>query len=132
VSRLPSLAEHLVLAAQAVSPDVRLAGGAGLALLLDHRRSDDLDIFCAAAEDVELIARTVEAEAQARGALLARVRTGPTFIRFGGQGEGAPIRVDVNDGRAGVRMRLLSRRIRVPRLGPGRAYCREVRRERLY
>ena len=35
--RLPSVTERLVLAAQAVCPDLRLAGGGGLALLLDHR-----------------------------------------------------------------------------------------------
>lgn len=95
VSRLPSLIEELVLAAQAVCPDLRLAGGAGLALLLEHRRSDDIDLFCSNSEDVEIVAQTLEAEARARGATLARVRKGPTFVRFEGYGEGAPIRVDV-------------------------------------
>jgi hypothetical protein len=57
VSRLPSLIEELVLAAQAVCPDLRLAGGAGLALLLEHRRSDDIDLFCSNSEDVEIVRR---------------------------------------------------------------------------
>lgn len=93
--RLPKVAERLVLAAQAVSPDLRLAGGAGLALLLDHRRSDDVDLFCSSADDVELVAQTLEAEARAVGAPLARVRKGPTFVRLEGQGDDAPLRVDV-------------------------------------
>jgi hypothetical protein len=95
VSRLPRLVEQLVLAAQAVCPDLRLAGGAGLALLLEHRSSDDIDLFCSSSEDVEIVARTLEVEARARGATLARVRKGPTFVRFEGYGEDAPIRVDV-------------------------------------
>jgi hypothetical protein len=95
VSRLPSLVERLVLAAQAVCPDLRLAGGAGLALLLEHRHSDDIDLFCSSSDDVEIVAQTLEATARAGGTKLARVRKGPTFIRFEGQGDEAPIRVDV-------------------------------------
>ena len=93
--RLPKIAERLVLAAQTVSPDLRLAGGAGLALLLDHRRSDDVDLFCPSPDDVEIVAQTLEAEARAAGAPLVRVRKGPTFVRLEGQGGDAPLRVDV-------------------------------------
>jgi hypothetical protein len=85
----------LVLAAQAVCPDLRLAGGGGLALLLDHRLSEDIDLFCSSADDVEIVARALEAESRALSVTLARVRRGPTFVRFEGHGAGAPIRVDV-------------------------------------
>jgi hypothetical protein len=95
LSRRPKITEQLVLAAEAASPDLRLAGGAGLALLLEHRTSDDIELFCASADDVELIARALESEAHVRGLSLVRVRTGPTFIRFEGHGADAPIRVDV-------------------------------------
>lgn len=95
MSVLPRHLEHLVLAAEAASPDVRLAGGAGLALLLGHRTSDDIDLFCPAADDVGIIARALESEASKQGMSLARVRSGPTFIRFEGLGPNAPIRVDV-------------------------------------
>jgi hypothetical protein len=80
--RLPRLAEALVLAAQASSPTVRLVGGAGLSLLLGHRSSDDLDLFCALHEDVEPIVRAVEAGARAQGAEPARVRVAPSFVRL--------------------------------------------------
>ncbi|CAN99376.1 hypothetical protein predicted by Glimmer/Critica [Sorangium cellulosum So ce56] len=71
--RLPELAERLVLAAQDASPAVRLVGGSGLALLLDHRRSDDLDLFCGLREDVEPIVRTLEAAAAASSVGVTRV-----------------------------------------------------------
>lgn len=93
--KLPSTTERLIRAAQATCPDLRLAGGAGLALLLGHRTSDDVDLFCPAAEDVELVARTLEAEARSAGTALTRVRKGPTFVRFEGQGGNVPLRVDV-------------------------------------
>jgi hypothetical protein len=43
--KLDNVTEALVLAAQGVSPTVRLVGGAGLALLLGHRKSADVDLF---------------------------------------------------------------------------------------
>ncbi len=58
--RLDSSLESIVLAAQAVSPHVRLVGGTGLALLLGHRRSDDLHLFCGVREEIEPIVRAVE------------------------------------------------------------------------
>lgn len=51
---LDDLQEGLVLAAQGASPTVRLVGGTGLALLLGHRRSEDIDIFCAPREDISI------------------------------------------------------------------------------
>jgi hypothetical protein len=96
VPRLPKIAERLVLAAQSASPDLRLAGGAGLALLLGHRRSDDVDLFSSSAEDVEIVAQTLEAEARAGGVHLARVRKGPTFVRLEGLSDDLPLRIDVS------------------------------------
>ncbi len=89
--RLPDEAERLVLAAQGVSPRVRLVGGTGLALLLGHRVSADLDIFCGLRDDIEPVVRAVETAA---GGAAHRVRTGPGFARLEITG-GAPIRVDV-------------------------------------
>jgi hypothetical protein len=65
-ARLPEPSEGLVLAAQATSPTVRLVGGSGLALLLGHRRSDDLDLFCGLREDVEPVVRALEAASPAQ------------------------------------------------------------------
>ncbi len=56
-----------MLAAQAVAPDLRLVVGAGLSLLLEHRVSDDIDLFRVAGEDVAPVAVAVE-----RAALLGR------------------------------------------------------------
>ena len=90
---LAELAERIVLAAQAVSPAARLVGGAGLALLLGHRRSDDLDIFCGLREDIEPVVRAVEDAANGRA---NRVRSGPGFVRLEiPQTDGAVLRVDV-------------------------------------
>lgn len=94
---LPSLAEAIVLAAQGASPGVRLVGGTGLSLLLGHRQSDDLDLFCGLGEDVEPVVRAVEASAKDRGAEPARVRTAPSFVRLeiAASTAAAPLRVDV-------------------------------------
>jgi hypothetical protein len=93
--RLASAAERLTLAAQNVSPTVRLVGGAGLELLLGHRHSDDLDLFGTVREDIDPIVRAVEAEAERLELKASRVRTGPGFVRLEvPQGEGT-LRVDV-------------------------------------
>lgn len=80
--QLPKLARHLVLAAQADLPDVRLVGGAGLAMLLGHRRSLDIDLFCGSADDLAVVLARLEATATQSGARLASVRTAPTFRRL--------------------------------------------------
>lgn len=51
--RLDSLLEAVALAAQRTSPSVRVVGGAGLALLLGHRKSEDLDLFCTRGEEID-------------------------------------------------------------------------------
>lgn len=93
--RLPELAERLVLAAQDASPTVRLVGGSGLALLLDHRRSDDLDLFCGLREDVEPIVRALEAAAAASSVGVMRVRSAPGFVRLEAASGPEVLRVDV-------------------------------------
>ncbi|WP_437278851.1 nucleotidyl transferase AbiEii/AbiGii toxin family protein [Sorangium sp. So ce375] len=93
--RLPDLAERLVLAAQDASPTVRLVGGSGLALLLDHRRSDDLDLFCGLREDVEPIVRAVEAAAATSAVGVMRVRSAPGFVRLEIAAGPEVLRVDV-------------------------------------
>jgi hypothetical protein len=93
--RLPELPEGLVLAAQETSPSVRLVGGSGLALLLGHRRSDDIDLFCGLREDIEPIVRSLEAAAASLGKTAARVRTAPGFVRLEIASEQEVLRVDV-------------------------------------
>ena len=46
---------------------VRLVEGTGLALLLGHRVSEDLDLFCAPREDIGGVVRAVVASAEAAG-----------------------------------------------------------------
>ena len=86
--QLPKLARHLVLAAQADLPEVTLVGGAGLALLLGHRTSLDIDLFCRAANDLPVVISRLEAAAIENGARLTSVRTAPTFRR---------LEIDVNE-----------------------------------
>jgi hypothetical protein len=93
--RLPSDAERLVLAAQAVAPDLRLVGGAGLSLLLGHRKSDDIDLFRAAGEDIAPVAVAVERAARDLGRTATRVRTGPGFIRLEISSGSEVLRVDL-------------------------------------
>jgi hypothetical protein len=93
--RLDSSLESIVLAAQAVSPHVRLVGGTGLALLLGHRRSDDLDLFCGVREEIEPIVRAVEEAGRAQGGEPARVRTGPGFVRLEIPRANETLRLDV-------------------------------------
>jgi hypothetical protein len=80
--RLPSVLQRIALAAQQTSPTVRVVGGSGLALLLGHRQSDDLDLFCAKGEDIEPVVRSVEAAARDCSASSTRVRSGPGFVRI--------------------------------------------------
>jgi hypothetical protein len=61
---------------------VRLVGGTGLALLLGHRVSDDLDLFCGPREDVEPVVRAVEEAARAEVGEPTRVRSAPGFARI--------------------------------------------------
>jgi hypothetical protein len=93
--RLPSILERVALAAQQTSATVRVVGGAGLALLLGHRRSDDLDLFCARGEDIEPVVRSVEAAVRICSALPRRVRSGPGFVRIEIAAGPASQRVDV-------------------------------------
>lgn len=95
VPRLPSFAEHVVLAAQRASPTVRLVGGTGLALLLGHRRSDDLDLFCELHDDIEPVVRAVEGEASSQGSTATRVRASPHFVRLEIPHPEGALRVDV-------------------------------------
>ncbi len=81
-AQLPRLARRLVLAAQQDLPTVRLVGGAGLAVLLQHRVSEDLDLFCDSSADIPVVVSRLEAAAIEQGATLAAVRTAPTFRRF--------------------------------------------------
>lgn len=80
--RLPEFSERLVVAAQQASPTVRLVGGAGLALLFGHRRSDDLDLFGELREDIEPVVRSLEVTAESLGRTAVRVRTSPGFVRI--------------------------------------------------
>jgi hypothetical protein len=93
--QLPKLARRLVLAAQEDLPGVRLVGGAGLALLLGHRTSDDVDLFCDSIDEIPFIVSRLEAAAADEGVKLTSVRTAPSFRRFEvGAGEEL-VRVDV-------------------------------------
>jgi hypothetical protein len=93
--RLPEFLERIVLAAQATSPTVRLVGGAGLALLLRHRQSDDLDLFCSLREDIEPVVLSLEDAASSLGVSVTRVRAGPGFVRLEIPTELGVLRVDV-------------------------------------
>jgi Nucleotidyl transferase AbiEii toxin, Type IV TA system len=93
--RLPEALERLALAAQGASPSVRLVGGSGLALLLGHRRSDDLDLFCSLREDIEPIVRAIEDAAREAGSTPTRVRTGPSFARLEIASGAETLRIDV-------------------------------------
>jgi Nucleotidyl transferase AbiEii toxin, Type IV TA system len=93
--RLPEPAEQLVVAAQASLPSVRLVGGAGLALLLGHRVSDDLDLFAGIGEDLSPVVRAVETAAAAAGVASRRVQAGPGFVRLEVPAGAETLRVDV-------------------------------------
>jgi hypothetical protein len=95
VTPLDSVSERLVLAAQGVSPTVRLVGGAGLAMLLGHRMSDDLDLFGGVREDIDPIVRAIDAEAMVLGLAPNRVRSGPGFVRIELPREDSVLRIDV-------------------------------------
>jgi hypothetical protein len=51
-------------------------------LLLGHRVSEDIDLFCDSADDLPVVVSRLEASAIGEGATLASVRTAPTFRRF--------------------------------------------------
>jgi hypothetical protein len=93
--RLSRLARRLVLAAQEDLPTVRLVGGAGLAVLLEHRTSEDIDLFCESEADVPVIVSRLEAVAIDEGAKLVAVRIAPTFRRFEVVGAENLVRVDL-------------------------------------
>lgn len=93
--RLDSAAERLLMAAQAASPSAVLVGGTGLALLVGHRRSLDLDVFCPASEPLAPVVRAVEAEAERMSAELEHVRTTPGFHRLAVSCGGQLVRFDV-------------------------------------
>lgn len=86
---------HLVLAAQAGTDQVRLVGGSGLAALLGHRTSDDIDLFCASADEIPIVVSKLDAAAVAEGGQMVSVRTAPTFRRFDVTNRDTSIRVDV-------------------------------------
>jgi hypothetical protein len=92
---LDSISEGLVVAAQTASPTVVLVGGTGLALLIGHRRSDDLDLFCMPSEPLEPVVRALEMEASRVGAAVDRVRTTPGFHRLEIRKGEQPVRVDI-------------------------------------
>ncbi len=93
--QLPSFARKLVLAAQASLPNVTLVGGAGLAMILGHRTSRDLDLFCSAAEDLSLVVAQLEAAVVEHDASLTSVRTAPTFRRFDVTARDELVRIDI-------------------------------------
>lgn len=93
--RLANPLERIVLAAQAVSPTLRLVGGSGLWLLLGHRQSDDVDLFAGHREDIEPVVRAIEAEVVSFGMAAKRVRTGPGFARLEIAQGAETLRVDV-------------------------------------
>lgn len=82
-------------AAQEASPTVRLVGGTGLALLLGHRRSEDIDIFCAPREDIGPVVAAVEAAAAEAGVRATPVRSGPFYKRLEIDRADGLVRVDV-------------------------------------
>jgi hypothetical protein len=84
-----------VLAAQEDLPNVRLVGGAGLAVLLQHRVSEDIDLFCESGVDIPVIVSRLEAAAIDEGARLAAVRIAPAFRRFEVAGTENLVRIDV-------------------------------------
>lgn len=92
---LDDLQRRIIVAAQEASPTVRLVGGAGLAVVLGHRRSDDVDLFCAPKEDIAPIVLAVRAAAEHEGAVAVAVRTGPSFQRLEVVHGGLMLRVDV-------------------------------------
>ncbi len=95
IIKLPELAIACATSAQMVSPGVRMAGGAGLALLLHHRRSDDVDLFCPSSEPPGGVASAVERRAVELGATATRVRTGPSFVRLEVVRGSEMLRIDV-------------------------------------
>lgn len=109
---------RLVVEAQKVAPTVRLVGGSGLALLLGHRRSEDLDLFVGLREDVEPIVRSLEATAASMKLAVERVRSGPGFVRLELARGHDVLRIDVASDTA-------------PRLDPHDTLVGEVRVESL-
>ena len=115
---LDNVALELVLGAQRVSPTVRLVGGSGLALLLGHRRSEDLDLFVGVREDIEPIVRSLEASAATMKLSIQRVRSGPGFVRLEMPRASDVLRIDVASDAS-------------PRLDPHDTLAGEVRVESL-
>jgi hypothetical protein len=93
--QLPRLARLLVQAAQQDLPTVRLVGGAGLSVLLGHRFSADLDLFCESAADIPVIVSRLEALSSSEGARFTTVRSAPTFRRFEVAASDEMVRIDV-------------------------------------
>lgn len=94
--KLDDLETEVVLAAEAASPGVRLVGGSGLALLLNHRRSEDLDLFERIRGDIQPVVRAVEDALSAAGKRFERVRAGPGFVRIEVPREPGVLRIDVS------------------------------------
>jgi hypothetical protein len=84
-----------VLAAQQDMPGVRLVGGAGLAMILGHRNSEDVDLFCGSNDEIALIVSRLEVAAVEEGATLVSARTAPSFRRFEVGAGNDLVRVDV-------------------------------------
>ncbi len=94
-AQLPRLARLLVQAAQEDLPTVRLVGGAGLSLLLGHRWSADLDLFCESGTDIPVVVSRLEALSTSEGASFTTIRTAPTFRRFEVAVSDEMVRIDV-------------------------------------
>ncbi len=92
---LDNVSERLLIAAQKSSPTALLVGGTGLALLLGHRRSLDLDIFCDRPEPLIPLVNAIEAEAESAGARVHRVRTTPGFHRLEVYVDTTTLRIDI-------------------------------------
>jgi len=92
---LSSLGRTTVMAAQSVSEHVRLVGGTGLACILGHRHSEDVDLFAARDEVLRPVVDAVERAAEGMGASVRRVRTTPHYVRLEIDLDDETLRVDV-------------------------------------
>ncbi|MEZ4443724.1 MAG: nucleotidyl transferase AbiEii/AbiGii toxin family protein [Polyangiaceae bacterium] len=87
--------EAVLRAAQAVSSSLRIVGGTGLALLLGHRRSANVDLFVETDEPLRPVIDAVSEAARQRGGTVTPVRTTPRFHRLDVRSGDETVRIDV-------------------------------------